>query len=236
MKLGIMQPYFLPYLGYYSLIRHTDKWIVFDTVQYIRHGWIERNRVLKPGEGWQYISVPLNKHDRNTLIKDISIRDEDWRTRILRQLDHYKKAPYYKEAINVIAGCFDIETNSITALNTHALKCTCAYLDIDFNYEIHSQMDLPIEPVQDAGEWALHISKAYGAGVYINPAAGSGLFNRNKFNAAGIELKFLKIAMPPYEQRRKAFEPGLSMVDIMMFNSAGEINDMINKNTIISNE
>lgn len=84
MKAAIMQPYFFPYLGYYSLIKHSDKWILFDVVQFIRHGWIERNRILKPGEGWQYVKVPLEKHNRSTLIKDIKIKNQEpWRELIL---------------------------------------------------------------------------------------------------------------------------------------------------------
>lgn len=87
-----MQPYFLPYLGYISLIKHTDQFILFDTVQFIRHGWIERNRILKPDEGWQYIQVPLQKHSRDTLIKDIIIKnDVTWSEKILAQVKHYKK-------------------------------------------------------------------------------------------------------------------------------------------------
>ena len=97
MKLGIMQPYFFPYIGYFSLIKHTDDFILLDTVQFIRHGWIERNRILKPSDGWQYIMVPLKKHSRETLIKNIEINNEQqWKEKILAQLQHYKKqAPYF---------------------------------------------------------------------------------------------------------------------------------------------
>ena len=73
MRLGIMQPYFLPYLGYISLIKHTDEFILFDSAQFIRHGWIERNRILKPGEGWQYIAVPLVKHGQKTAFCSVEI-------------------------------------------------------------------------------------------------------------------------------------------------------------------
>lgn len=178
MRLGIMQPYFLPYLGYYSLIKHTDKWIVFDPVQFIRHGWIERNRILKPSEGWQYIAVPLVKHIQGTLIKDIKIRgEEDWRNKIFRQLDHYKKAPFYKETIHVLNEAFDIDTDSITLLNANVLNVTCKYLQIPFNYTIFSDVDIEIEPVNDAGEWALNISKALNASEYINPAGGIEIFD-----------------------------------------------------------
>ena len=91
MKVAIMQPYFFPYLGYFGLINHTEKFILFDTVQFIRHGWIERNRILKPMEDWQYIAVPLKKHSQKTLIKDIEINNSiDWKNKIFAQLTHYK--------------------------------------------------------------------------------------------------------------------------------------------------
>jgi hypothetical protein len=92
MRIAIMQPYFFPYLGYYSLIKESDKFILFDTVQYIRHGWITRNRVLKPIEGWQYIFVPLEKHGITTIINQVRIKNsENWKDKIIRQLEHYKK-------------------------------------------------------------------------------------------------------------------------------------------------
>ena len=98
MRLGIMQPYFLPYLGYFDLIRNTDRWIVFDTPQHIRHGWVSRNRILHPTAGWQYILVPLQGHSHKTAIRDILINDASpWRQRILGQLEHYRRrAPHFE--------------------------------------------------------------------------------------------------------------------------------------------
>ena len=91
-KVGIMQPYFFPYLGYYSLIAHTDQFILFDGVQFMRHGWIERNRILKPNEGWQYVAAPLEKFPFGTKIRHVKVRQaEDWKGKLLRQLEHYKK-------------------------------------------------------------------------------------------------------------------------------------------------
>ncbi|WP_202406085.1 WbqC family protein [Hufsiella ginkgonis] len=222
-----MQPYFFPYLGYYSLIKHTDAWIIFDSVQYIRHGWIERNRVLKPAEGWQYISVPLEKHGRDILIRDVKIREEDWRDRITRQLAHYKKSPYFEPVMALVKQCFDIDTNDITSLNAHILEHTCRYLGISFNYQVFSRMNLRIGEVNDAGDWALQISKAFGASGYVNPPGGAGLFDSEKFKAAAIDLKFLNINLNDYSQRRKTFEPGLSIIDVMMFNSKEDINIML---------
>src|SRR5574344_2589560 len=136
MKLGIMQPYFFPYLGYISLIKHTDEFILFDPVQFIHHGWIERNRILKPfdknkqvvpGENWQYIAVPLEKQDREITIKNIKINNSiDWKNKIIEQLNCYKKrAPYYDATMNVIRKALDIDTNNIVELNSHILKTIC---------------------------------------------------------------------------------------------------------------
>ena len=172
MKLGIMQPYFFPYLGYFSLIKHTDKFILFDPVQFIRHGWIERNLVLKPENDWQYINVPLEKHSLDTKIKYIKINNEnDWKSKILSQLQHYKKkSPFYKQTVAVVEDGLDIITDSIVELNAHTMESVCRYLGINFDYEIFSQMNLKIDEVNAPDEWALNICKAYpDADEYWNP-------------------------------------------------------------------
>lgn len=228
MKLGIMQPYFFPYIGYFSLIKHTDKWIILDEVQYIRHGWIERNRILKPNDGWQYIKVPLEKHSRDTKIKDIKIRNnEDWKNKILRQLEHYKKAPYYFQTIELIKKIFVFETDSIVKLNVEIMKTICNYLSIDFNVEIFSTMDIEVKPVNHPGEWALNISKSLNASEYANPIGGKEIFINEEFEKAGIDIVFLENNLSPYNQLREGFEPGLSIIDVIMFNDINEINTMI---------
>lgn len=229
MKSGIMQPYFVPYIGYFSLIKNTDKWIILDTVQYIRHGWINRNRILKPSDDWQYITIPLEKHSRSALIKDIKIKENtDWRDKIFKQLEHYKKkAPFYKETIKLLKECFEHKTESIVDLNTHLLKKICEYLDIKFKYKIFSEMDLKIGEIKEPGDWALEISKALGASEYINPPGGEEIFNKKKFIKEKIELKFLKINLEEYDQRRNKFKPGLSIIDVMMFNDPRTINKFL---------
>lgn len=229
MKLGIMQPYFFPYLGYFSLIKGTDQFILFDSVQFIRHGWIERNRVLKPSEGWQYLGVPLEKKGLTTSIMETRIRnDEDWRGKIVRQLEHYKKrSPFYNETISVVNSALDIDTDSIVLLNAHIMRKICGYLGMPLNLGIYSEMKLVIEDVAGPGDWARNISKALGANEYWNPIGGTEIFDRTSFTDAGIALRFLKHNLKPYSQRREIFEPGLSMIDVMMFNSPATISQML---------
>lgn len=229
MKLGIMQPYFLPYLGYFALIKHTDKWIVFDTPQFIRHGWIERNRILKPLEGWQYIKVPLEKHRRGIAIKDIKIKNtENWRQKILAQLTHYKKkASFYRNTIDVINKIFEFQTNSIVKLNVYALDIICEYLNISFDYSVFSKMDLNIGEVNEPDEWALEITKALSGNSYYNPHGGIKFFDRHKYKQSNIGLHFLELNLQEYDQTGGEFEAGLSTIDVMMFNSPKAITAML---------
>lgn len=227
--LAIMQPYFLPYLGYFSLIKHTDQWIVMDGVQFIRHGWIERNRILKPTEGWQYIKVPLEKHHYDIAIKDVKIKNSyNWQDNILKQLEHYKKkAPFYNDVINLLNKVFDKQSNSIVDLNVYALELICKYISIEFNYSIFSQSDIKSIKAKEADEWSLEISKALGIKLYYNPIGGKSFYDKSKYERENINLKFHKLNLQEYKQKLTNFEPGLSIIDVMMFNSPDTICKML---------
>lgn len=237
MKLGIMQPYFFPYLGYFALIKYTDKWIVFDNVQYIERGWINRNRIINPTKPEDmYINIPLENHHRDILIKDVLISsNENYKEKILAQLwtSYKKRAKYFNNVYKLVEEVLSLDTKSITDLNVYALKKVNEYLGIPFNYEIFSKMNLIIDEVHDPGEWALNISKALNANEYVNPPGGIELFDKEKFYQNNIELKFLKINLKPYNQKKAKFLEGLSIIDVMMFNSANEIRDMLDDYQII---
>jgi hypothetical protein len=230
MKVAIMQPYFLPYAGYFSLIKQSNRFILLDTVQFIRHGWIERNRILKPNQGWQYIAVPLEKHSRETLIKDIRINSEiNWNETLFRQLEHYKKkAPFYNETVEIIKAAMSIQTNSVVKLNQHSLRVICDYIGVKTEIDIFSEMHLDIEKINAPDEWALNICKAMGnIDEYRNPEGGMDFFHKEKYERSQINLKFVKMNMPKYSQRRKEFEEGLSIIDMLMFNKPKAIIQML---------
>lgn len=237
MKLAIMQPYFMPYLGYFSLIKHCDKFILFDTVQFIRHGWIERNRILKQNEGWQYVQIPLIKNNgRNTLIKDVLINNnEDWKTKILAQLQHYKKtAPYYFVTIELLNSIFQLDYGNIVELNEVSLCKVCDYLGINTPIEVFSKMNLDVHEASAPDEWALNICKVINnSDEYWNPIGGLDFFDRSKYDAANIKLRFQKMNLTKYNQQRVSFESGLSIIDVLMFNSAEEINNMLDNYNLL---
>ncbi len=227
MKLGIMQPYFFPYLGYFSLIRRTDQWIVFDTAQFIRHGWVNRNRILHPNDGWQYILAPVRKHSRETPIAQIELDNrQDWRGRLLGQLVHYKKqAPFYADTVAFLEQALAFQTDSLAEMNVHLLAAVCRRLRIPFNPRFFSAMDLPLGPIAGPGDWALRISQALGAAEYINPPGGAALFDPDAFARAGIRLTINPYEPLVYPCGRYAFEPGLSVIDAMLWNPVERLAD-----------
>lgn len=233
MRVGIMQPYFMPYIGYFSLIKHTDLFVLFDTVQFIRHGWIERNRILKQDDGWQYVKIPLIKeHGRDTIIMDVRINNsENWKDKMLSQLQHYKKtAPNYYKVIDLLKSIFDENYDDIVTLNKVALEKTCAFLGISTQIEVFSEMNLSIEQAKAPDEWALNICKVIdGVDEYWNPIGGLSFFNRNKYEQAGIKICFQEMKLEEYDQKRPKFEPGLSIIDVMMFNPMEGIDNMLDK-------
>lgn len=228
MKIAIMQPYFFPYLGYFQLINEVDLFILFDIPQFIRHGWIERNNILKPNGEKLYIKVPLKKHHRNTAIKDVFINNEiPWRNKIFAQLVPYKKkAPYYFETIKLLNKCFKKETESIVDLNFIILKEVSKCLEIDTKIKILSKINLDIGKVTAPDEWALQICKALNYKEYVNPIGGKNFFNVEKYELEKIEVKFLESHSESYQQFGNRFSPCLSIIDVLMFCGKEKIKKM----------
>ncbi|MFC1484261.1 WbqC family protein [Candidatus Neomarinimicrobiota bacterium] len=221
MKLAIMQPYFFPYLGYFDLINRVDRWIVFDAPQYIRHGWVNRNRILHPTSGWQYIIVPLKKHHRDTPIYEIqSNSTQDWPGKITKQLGHYKnKAPFYHETIDLVKRCLACEEQSLSRLNTMILREICDVLEIPFDFEYYSEMSLDLGMIQGPGDWALQISRTLNVREYVNAPGGDQLFDHRRFEEEGIKLSIQRYESFRYKTDPYEYIPDLSIIDVLMWNS-----------------
>lgn len=218
--LGIMQPYFFPYLGHYQLIFATDRWIVFDVVKYGKKSWMNRNRILHPKDGWQYVSVPVSA-SQGTPVSAVEMVDAAAaERRILGQIEHYRgKAPHFHRVRELVAECFASAGSSrLRDLNVRSLAVVCDYLSIPFRYSLCSEMALELPEIDHAGQWALEISAALGADRYINPPGGRAIFIPQDWKDRGIELRFLEpkplaYACPPYEPVEN-----LSILDVLMWN------------------
>lgn len=226
-----MQPYFFPYLGQFQIINAVERFILVDELQYIQAGWIHRNRILNPNGGWQYIIAPTGKHKLhlNTAIRDIEvIAGSEWKQRILGQIAHYKKtAPFYKNVLQVLTECFASTEKSITLVNAGYFKTVCDYIGINFKIEISSEMNFDYSTVTDKEDRGIKMCQQLGASELINPPGGIDLYSKSNFEKNNLRLNFLKPNLKEYNQHRPVFEPGLSIIDIMMFNSPADIKIML---------
>lgn len=219
-----MQPYFFPYLGYFHLIAQTDRWVIFDTPQFIRHGWVNRNRILHPTTGWQYVTVPLKKHHRETPICDIEVHDDGrWKKKIWGQLQHYRRrAPFFAATAELVVETLEAERSSLAELNVAGLEMICRRLELPFRYNWFSKMGLAVG-VDGPGDWALEIASAMGATEYVNAPGGAHLFDPARFAQRGIKLTIQQYSPLTYSTAPYEFVPDLSVVDTLMWNSPAEI-------------
>lgn len=218
MKLGIMQPYLFPYIGYFQLINLVDKFIILDDVNYINRGWINRNNILVNGKAHLF-TMPLKNASQNTLIKDLELAvDENWKNKFFRTLElSYKKAPYFDHAFDIVNCVISTQSNFLKDWHLKCFELIRNYLDIK---TIFIQTSTKYNNRELKGQYRiLDICKEEKADHYINPIGGQGLYNEQLFSKKDIKLNFLKSEEIIYQQFNSEFLPWLSIIDVLMFNS-----------------
>jgi hypothetical protein len=222
-KLGIMQPYFLPYLGYWQLIKAVDKYVVYDNVTYIKGGWINRNNLMVSGERKMF-TVSLKGASSFKLINEVEIGDSFHKLLGLVQAN-YAKAPYFNDVKKLLEDMVSFEPRVLSEFITNSMKIIMEYLCIDTEILISSNLLLHTE--MKGKDKVIKICEHLGADTYYNAIGGQELYSKAEFAEHGIELRFLKTNLRPYAQQKCDFVPGLSVLDLLMFNSPKSVNDML---------
>lgn len=232
MKVGIMQPYIFPYIGYFQLIHSVDKLVIYDDVNFINKGWINRNRILNNGKD-SLFTIPLKEASQNRLINEIDVNwDDAWKSKFLKTLEQcYKKAPFYQEALSIIEQTFNIDNEPISKVIEHNLRLICEYLDI--KTKIVSSSATYQNTHLKAQERILDICLQEKASQYINPIGGVELYNKDFFEAKNINLNFIKSMPIEYPQFKNEFVPWLSMIDVLMFNSKEKIKEFLDNYELV---
>ena len=223
MRLGIMQPYFMPYIGYYQLIKAVDLYVVFDDVNYIKRGWSARNNILINGQKHLF-HVDVQNGSQNSLYCDVVVIDDFVKLRKTIEMN-YKRAPYFVQTMSILDEIFSYSDRRFNYFIMHSLQQVLSFLDVDTKLVLSStiQKDKQLK----GKDKILDICRILNADVYINAIGGQELYDEKDFKNKGIELKFLRPQLMPYPQFSKEFVPLLSMVDVMMFNSVRDIVKML---------
>ena len=221
MRVAIMQPYFLPYIGYYQLIAEVDMFIVYDNIKYTKKGWINRNRMLLNGADAKF-SLPLKKDSDTLKVVERELAADFNRDKLLNQFKGaYASAPYFSKISQLLERIMRNEETNLFRFVYQSIVETCAYLGIETKIRSSSEIDADHE--LKAQDKVIALSRAVGADCYINAIGGTDLYDRDAFRAQGIELQFLRAKPFEYAQFGAPFVPWLSIVDVMMFNALEQV-------------
>lgn len=236
MKLGIMQPYFMPYIGYWQLISQVDKYVVFDDVNFIKKGWINRNRILLDGREYLFV-LPLQGASQNRKINELAFFEGPANKKALweRIERGYGKSPCFQkeDAAALLKSCILCEEDEIVKYITHSIRQVCRYLDIETEIVLSSEIDKDMSC--KGQEKILDICEKSEADTYLNAIGGMELYDGAVFHKRGIRLQFLKTDFVKYPQQTAEFMQGLSLIDILCSVPKAGIKAMLNQCTLVEN-
>ena len=228
-----MQPYLFPYIGYFQLINSVDEFVIYDNIQYTKKGWINRNRILVDNKD-QLLTIPLQKDSDYLNIIDRKIAGswvEDRKKLVNVLKSSYSKAPYFKEAFELIQECLLCDKNNLFEFILNSLNKINLYLEI--NTPIILSSTINIDHNLKSQNKVLSICEAQKATTYVNAIGGTELYNKEIFKLKNINLNFIKSEKIEYNQFNGNFISWLSIIDVMMFNSKDKIKEYLNSYTLI---
>ena len=228
MRLALMQPYFLPYIGYFQLLAAVDEFIVYDNIKYTKKGWINRNRMLRNGEDVMF-SLPLQGASDSLDIVQRELSEAFDREKLLSQFSGaYRRAPWFAQTFPLLERIVRCEEKNLFRYIHHSIVQVCQHLDIRTKITISST--IPIDPALKNQDMVLAYCLAAGAKTYVNAIGGTELYSKDTFRERGLELSFIKSKPFEYAQIGNEFVPWLSIIDVMMFNSLDAIQACISTN------
>ena len=218
-----MQPYFMPYIGYWQLMAAVDTYVIYDDVNYIKKGWINRNNILVNNDK-QMFTISLNGASQNKLINEITIADDFTKFRKTIRMA-YHKAPYYNDVMALLDMILSYQSCNLADFIANSIKLVCEYLDIQTKIIMSS--DIKKDNSLKGQNKILEMCKLLNADTYYNAIGGQELYDKSVFEKENITLYFLQSSTSRYLQFGEDFISGLSIIDVLMFNSKEEINIML---------
>jgi hypothetical protein len=224
-RIGIMQPYFLPYIGYWQLINAVDEWILYDDVQFMKRSFMYRNKILLSGKPHSF-SVSIGGQSTTKRINEVVIVN-DFRKFQKTIMHAYHKAPNFEAVCNLLSLILDFPDRNFAKFSENSIRKITEYLAI--NTEIIVSSTIKKDQGLSKEQKLITLCKDRCASHYINAIGGIDLYSKDNFHKEGIKLSFLKTNNISYRQFNNEFVPNLSIIDVMMFNSVGVIKRMLNQ-------
>lgn len=224
-----MQPYFMPYIGYFQLMAAVDKYVIFDDVNYIKRGWSARNNILVNGQKHLF-NISVEGGSQNNLYTQVVVSDDFSKLRKTLEMS-YKKAPFFIETMGLLERVFEYEDRRFNYFIKNSFQIILDYLGVKTELLLSSGM--PNNKGLKGQDKILDICKLLGASEYYNAIGGQELYDHQVFADNGIKLGFVESTLQAYPQLSKEFESGLSIIDVLMMNSKDNIQKLLRAYSVI---
>jgi hypothetical protein len=208
-----MQPYFVPYIGYFQLIKEVDTFVLADDYEYSKGGWINRNRILNQNK-IRFLTLPLQASSDFSLIKEKRISEDFVAKKSFNLIvEAYRKSPYFVEVIPLVESILLFSERNLFGFIFNSINQITRSLEINTSMISTSQFDL--HSTLSGQEKIIKICKEMGASEYVNLPGGRGIYDKDFFREQGVELKFLKVDDFVYDQGFDFHTPHLSVLDVL---------------------
>ncbi|HEV8472265.1 MAG TPA: WbqC family protein [Methylomirabilota bacterium] len=211
---AIVQSNYIPWKGYFDLIRSSDEFIFFDDVQYTRRDWRNRNRI-KTKDGLLWLSIPVQSKGRyHDAISDMVVSDPDWARRHWKTITtNYARALHFKDYADLFAPLYLNSTETyLVDINFNFIQTICGILGISTKLSKCSDYEL----VCGRTERIVHLCRQARADRYLSGPSARSYLDSSLFAAAGIELVFVDYSgYPEYPQLYQPFEHNVSIIDLI---------------------
>ena len=215
MKIAIMQPYFFPYIGYFQLLNSVDKFVLYDDVNYIKQGWINRNRIVSNNTN-QFFTLQLTGASSYKKINEIYTGNN--KEKLVKSIfQTYSKAKFFKFVFPLIEECILNREKYLAVYLENIIRSISNYLGI--KTEIIRSTNISKNVNLKGEEKVIEICKILNANEYINAVGGKELYKKETFHNNKLELFFIQSKKTTYKQFNNDFLPWLSIIDVVMFNS-----------------
>ncbi|MEM9044615.1 MAG: WbqC family protein [Pseudomonadota bacterium] len=212
--IGIIQPNFLPWRGYFDFIDEVDEFILLDDVKFTPRDWRNRNRIRTRDGRSKWLTVPIiNKHQQ-PISEARTSNHIDWRQRHASLLvENYGKAPFYEKVIGQLFEIYRQSEDSLLTLNVKLIHWVMSLLEIET--PILMATDLNVSG--DKNSRLIEICRRRGATRYLSGASAQAYLDATQWSDAGISVAFKCYkGYPEYQQIAEPFDPFVSVLDLLL--------------------
>lgn len=227
-SVAIMQPYLFPYIGYYQLINKVDYFVILDNVNYMKKGWINRNRLLINGLP-SFFCLPIKEVSQNKKINELYFDNFLFnKNKLLKTIYYtYSKASEFELIYNLFSIILSFENSKVVDFIEFTLTQIAKHFEFKTNFILSSKFDIEHSSKED---FIINLVKKFNVNNYINLPNGLSLYDKNYFKTKDINLLFIERNFNlQYNQFNDSFCKDLSIIDCMMFNNSKNMNMLLNQ-------